>query len=516
MFNLINNNVFERERILENKLFPYLEPQELGSACLVNKTWEKAAKTENLWKRFCAESNRPNRSPYKNSWRLDFILNQNFLKGHYVSQTPVEYKWIPPLDPKRHQACQVLDVTATSVTILDLHTNTRTTLKMPNFDSSVLSSDLISLTVSKNNYVALKKSGEGIVVHDKKTGELYWEISLPEAQVDKRNWDRQTLICNDEYLASIEEQGRVLRVWDLKKKNLYWEDRFAGQPFMNRDTNHLHFTEEGSLLWLWHEAECGPRGLWFLNLGKKIISEKTGLFWDPVETLATMNKTLAKFIPGAVFGPNLELFHLDDQGSIERFDGGKIKMPSLFEAEASDFSMFGIDGARGTRAATRNISIRENLIAIAISYFRRRGEGGRSHYSRLILWDSRIKKSVLDREIDHFASSRIFLTEDSILMSGDLHDLSKKRSSPTLLRYSYDPETVANTLLNSKPAKPSLKLESKQSEHPQKSLWERIVLYAKRIFAFIFSPIKWLANTGLEALKTCVKVIRFPFSQFNT
>lgn len=421
-----------------------------------------------------------------------------------------EYRWINPLDPKRHQAFQILSLNRETITVLDLQTNQKIILKASGFDSPVNSQHLITMAMSKENYLAFKTTDK-ILVYDKKTGEFYWEISLPGAEIHVGLEDNQTLICNENYLASIEEKGRVLRVWNLKEKSLHWENRFEEQPFHHcRNTYNLHFKGDTSpiLSWQWSQESWTPTNLWLFNLNEKkfIDGMLKGQRPDACTIMAISPNMIGEYWEPIPF---FKGYTLNNQYLPNDINDIFIRIPQ----KKREGYITGREG-RTSLSGVKNIYIREKFVAIGISYF---NESKRADcYTRLVVLDMVAKKIIMDQPINNFNGSSVFLTADSIWMSGSLRNPETKISKPTLLKYSYDPD---EGMKKPTPVINSAKDPVIQTPVLQKNLWERIVDYAKRIFIVLFSPFKWIGHRGLKVLKlgveTCIKVIRFPLHVFK-
>lgn len=229
-------NFFSNTKLLTNLLFPFLNGKELGRIRSVNKVSDQSAKVDALWESLCGKWEGLLSTPLKGLWRYRYIYEQNCEQGIYRELVPIIYDTSMDLVYKRKHS--IIEIKDETIKIYLFDVNEEILLNAPNFKNR--KKFLKNIFLGDKN-LALIKTQEDIQIYDKKSGNCIRVIPLTES-----DWKLpDTFTCNDKYVVSVDDEGKVLRTWEMQTGNLIWEKKFNTA----RKTYLLKFTGKQELIW---------------------------------------------------------------------------------------------------------------------------------------------------------------------------------------------------------------------------------------------------------------------------
>lgn len=483
----MTNAIFLSQKLLSETLFPFLSGEELANISSVNKASEKAAKVDLLWEKLCLNST-DNYYCWEDSWRKHFILHYNWNHGKYRETSKVlDINYYHIYVPRFRKAYGATS-TDEGIKIQILETGKEIYLKAPGFTNQ--RDRFLHNLIITTRYSFIKTDSE-IQIYQCKNGELLRAIPVTNPE---RNPCSLTTWKNS--VASVDDGG-ILRIWNITSGELLLEERFLNKPLIKRNTVDLEFINKTTVRWFWyHLSQTGEktRGTWDLDLERKSINEN-GPLDDPIDEQSSVLKKKYDGVRKNKLAQTLNVVPI------------KRENPNPFLPHRAFLAKYSLKGVYYF-----NESEWFNLRACVLHFYQKFDYLDKICFSDVQILDE--KNSLLfTKRFEKRDVRKIIFTADKmfIVMPETPGDHFSKKS--TLITCDFNP--------NNKPEKhPEHIRESnftptflKETAVQPKTLLQRIVEIAKRMFMFLTYPFKKVAELSVSLLKGTVRIIRTAFAR---
>lgn len=490
----MTNVVFSSQKLLSETLFPFLTGEELANISSVNKASEKAAKVELLWEILCTKSENSEIYCRHKTWKLNYQLVFNWNHGLY-HETTVD------LDAKNIHIDDIYDqhfltpYTATpneeGIKIFLLDANKELFLKAPGFLNR--KQFLKNILFSKTH--AIIKTDLGIEIYLRENGEHLRTFLITNPN-SNRCFD-----CYENYLASIDEGGAVFKLWNITTGELLWEDRFSNFPQNQRNTIFFHFTDKKTIKWFWIYT-LSEVGTWQFDIEKRSIAESK-LIGDPVETTSANRKQ-------------------NHRDRVQKFSD---HLASNFKADTSaqifNSLVSTYPNTYTSQQIIKAVSACFNIRITSDKYFS--SENNKIGFSLIRGWNLFTDQTTFLKKIENLWIRKVF-TGDWTKLYLAVQPMTTPHKT-ILLTYDFDPQNkpqkhpehidMSKLIPNTNPANPVISYSEAQippREHiiiaPPKTLWQRIVYVATKVFMFLTYPFRKVGELSINILKDVVRIIR--------
>lgn len=263
---MINTYFFLNQNNLTESLLPFLTGEELANISRVNKTSEKAAKVDLLWEKLCLNSiyDFYCRQP---TWRQHYILKYNWSHGMYRETSKVLDMYVTDFHSPLYGTAYGANPTQDGIKIHILENGREIFLKAPGFMNRTR---FLNKIIFSGGYAFIKTDSE-IQIYQLKNGELVRAIP-----VTNPDWNYGAVTSFNDTIASI-DLGGVVRVWNITSGELLWEESFLNQPQIQRFTSDFKFINKTTIRWAWNSRSPLDQsvifGYWDLDVEKKSINE---------------------------------------------------------------------------------------------------------------------------------------------------------------------------------------------------------------------------------------------------